>query len=621
MPINLDARVEQLQTPVDESGQWEEAFRSQEQNHANELEDLREDYEVELIAVRDAHAQVVDAASSFKSLAERRVHDLTSEKVDLKKELEAKEMVLQSTVAASQNLQQNLDKLKDTHDASLEDHSRIVDMLQQENAQLLGVISSMQGKEQEQFRHRTSIEHIEASLPVFEEQQEMKEKLQKAQEDNNTLATGLAAAQHQALFFQERAYDLTHVIESSPNEFANIRGVIELKDQMFSDLEERAGACFDALTELKKKSDEEKKLAGKEIALLKENLAKSQRSNAALQESKNIFQGHCENVYTMLQKKIFKTDFTEALSHYFQIATQDNAILKNEVQRQASEISRDDFKIVSLETEIRHVKKTLQEKEKSGSELEIAARSKEAEIGRLELRLDDIARAFKESSDEKDAQITNLGEKLQDQFDVTLEQSRDDRERGFLQSREDEITKLREMCQRLTDANQQLEWQLESQAQNCADNAGYACLIEQTAEEYKRKWEEVENETRTAQKQIRDELGIPDSVRVPSVMGQKLELDEKRLEIEVLEEELMAAQDEAARHLSAHERARYFGEQRAIQMEEIGRELLARLRNAQGPFRFIESDIPTEVLAQILDECRNAFQPNEVSGKGKERAH
>lgn len=617
-----------MQTPANQSGQWEEAFRSQEQDHANELEKLREDHEVELIAVKDAYAQVIDAASSLNSLAESRVKDLTSEKLDLKKDLQAKETILQSAVAASQELQQNLDELKNIHDASLEDHSCVVDILQQENSQLLGVISSMQSKEQEQFCHRTSNEHIEASLSVFEEQQEMQEKLQKAKKDNSTLAAGLAAAQHQALFFQKRAYDLSHVLESSPNEFASIRGVIEQKDQMFSDLEKRAGACFEALTELKKSSDEEKELAEKEIALLTDKLAKSQRSNAALQESKNIFQEQCENVYTMLQKRIFATDFTEAMSHYFQIATQDNAILKNEVQRQASEISRDGFKILSLETEIRLVKKTLQEKERSGSELEIAARSKEAEIGRLELRLDDITRAFKESSDQKDAQITDLGEKLQDRFNVTPEQSLDDRERGFLQTREDEITKLVEMCQRLTDANQQLEWHLESQAQNCADNAAYACLIEQTAKEYKRKWEKAENKTRTEQKRIREELGIPDSGKVPSALDQMLELKGKRLKIEVLEEEiealeeeLTAAQDEAARYLSAHERARDCGEQRATQMEKIGRELLARLRNAQGPLRFIESDIPTDELAQMLDECRKAFQPNEAKGKGKEREH
>lgn len=120
-------------------------------------------------------------------------------------------------------------------------------------------------------------------------------------------------------------------------------------------------------------------------------------------------------------------------------------------------------------------------------------------------------------------------------------------------------------------------------------------------------------------KRIREEFGIPDSAKVPSVLDQKLELDEKRLEIEVLEDEVMAPQDEAAKFSIAYDKGQKFREHWAKQLWEIGYELLGRLRNVEGPFQFIESDIPTDVLAQILDECRNAFEPKEVEGKGKER--
>lgn len=54
----------------------------------------------------------------------------------------------------------------------------------------------------------------------------------------------------------------------APNEIANISGVIELKDKMFSDLEQWAGACFTALTTLTDKSDEEKNIPRREKAIL-----------------------------------------------------------------------------------------------------------------------------------------------------------------------------------------------------------------------------------------------------------------------------------------------------------------------------------------------------------------
>lgn len=143
-----------------------------------------------------------------------------------------------------------------------------------------------------------------------------------------------------------------------------------------------------------------------------------------------------------------------------------------------------------------------------------------------------------------------------------IEKSREDVEREFLRGREDENKRLGEKSQQLIDLNNQLEWLLESGSKNCANNAKHACLKEQAAEEYKYKWEEVENEI----KRIREEFGIPDFVKVPSVLDQKLELDEKRLEIEVLEDEVMPPQDEAAKFSIAYDKGQKFREQWAKQL-------------------------------------------------------
>lgn len=149
--------------------QREEAFRIQEPNHTNGLEDPREDHEAEFNVVKEAHAEAIDAASALESSAERKVEELTLEEIGLEKELQAQETVSQKTIADSQELQDNREKLKDKHDASLNNHSRIVNMFQQENAQLLGVISPMQIKEQEQSPRSSSTEQIETTSSEFEE--------------------------------------------------------------------------------------------------------------------------------------------------------------------------------------------------------------------------------------------------------------------------------------------------------------------------------------------------------------------------------------------------------------------------------------------------------------------
>lgn len=71
----------------------------------------------------------------------------------------------------------------------------------------------------------------------------------------------------------------------SPDEVANIGGVIELKNKIFSNLEKRAGECSIALATLEKKSDEDKNIALREAAALKAELGESERVIADLRRS------------------------------------------------------------------------------------------------------------------------------------------------------------------------------------------------------------------------------------------------------------------------------------------------------------------------------------------------
>lgn len=82
---------------------------------------------------------------------------------------------------------------------------------------------------------------------------------------------------------------------------------------------------------------------------------------------------------------------------------------------------------------------------------------------------------------------------------------------------------------------------MESQAIVSGQNAEAACIYEYDANTYRVQLEAMEDQAKAEKERVREELGLPDSVRVPTVVEQKLALDEKRLEIELLEEEAKAA--------------------------------------------------------------------------------
>ena len=595
----------------------EEVVRSQEQAYENALADLREDHEAGMEALREQHEKAIEAAKSSKVFLQRRIKDLILGKSCFKQELEAKETILQDTIATCEDLRKKLDKLKEERDSSLIDHTGM-SALQEENAQLLVAISSLQAKETTEDR---SAGQVQATSFKLEGQKEIEDRLQEALTAKAILATRLSEAQQEVVYYNKRADELNFALQLSPNEVSNIKGVIELKDKMFSDLEERARECFNNFTELKKSSGADKALADKEIVTLQNKLDKSEKCVATLQDSKTSFQDNCERLYESWQKQDF-VELNEATVAYHELVTQENILLKAENQRQAHEISSNDLKILALEAGVRLVEKSLQMKEKMERELEVAMQTKDAEIGRLQWNVEHDVHTYQESITRKDAELANLGERLQNSYNEThhmLELSVGEREREFLESKQNRLCMLEGLCQELFARNQNLERHMESQAIVSGQNAEAACIYEYDANTYRVQLEAMEDQAKAEKERVREELGLPDSVRVPTVVEQKLALDEKRLEIELLEEEVKAAQDEATRCSIAYDRVKFCGEQWVKRMRDVGYELLGRLNNVEGTFEYIESGEPIEMLGQTLDECREAFR-TESKSKGKERA-
>lgn len=186
------------------------------QSHKHDLADLEEYHEFKVKAIKAEHLEEIQAAEAKILALQQRVEDLESYKSTTKVDLEAREVTVQHLLAGSQSLQESNDKLKEQ-----------CDLLSTESEQLQ-----------------------RSALAEIEERTEVQQGLEEAFNAKDALARDLARAQNQARYFEHRMIGLTHALGETPNEVANMSGVIDQKGKMFSDLEMRAGECFTALTKL-----------------------------------------------------------------------------------------------------------------------------------------------------------------------------------------------------------------------------------------------------------------------------------------------------------------------------------------------------------------------------------
>lgn len=340
---------------------WELVLDSQEQSNKYALQDLQDAHEAE------------------KAALQKKVQELESSRAIMEAGLEAKEATINQLVGSTQNLQQSYDKLKKRCD-----------------------------------RPTTELDPMASALnhqvPVTEE-------LKNVLKANHVLSTNLVQAQIRAANSERRVFELSEALEGHPNEVANDRGVLELKDKMFIELELLAGESLTALIELEDINDRERETALRETAFLKAKINKNERSMAYLRTSKNKFQRQCEDVLTKFPGKIFKDDMLNAVEEYFKTAMEDNMFLQTEVARQAVEISSNDIKIISLENAVEEARRSLEAKTIAGLEVEHALSAKEVEIAALHMELDSLRTDHQSVIDEKDDALAHVEQKLHEARD------------------------------------------------------------------------------------------------------------------------------------------------------------------------------------------------------------
>lgn len=403
---------------------WQAALKLQDHSHEIEITELKEDHQASITTLKQSleeEAQVLialqqtndEAARAIKILLQKRVKQLTQEESALEARLESGATTIQQTTSAAQESQAKFDEMKQKYECLVRstlhennEKNQTIEQLRQEKERLGNIVFSLQ---LEQAREATTAATDQTiSTSAMEQLQELEQKLEKTSEDNGILAAGLATNQIIATQLQERMMELNHALEQSPNEVANIRGVIELKDHMLSVSESRASETLSALTQLLTTSGQEKVIATREIAELKIKLTTLQSSNAALQEAKTCFQRTAEEVLEMQMKETQPTELFTAMEFFFQQEVSDNKVLVSGVLRLQNEISSHETQTISLETEIRELRESVATKHQCLVELEQKAFITEEEVGRLQMEINALPLDFERTIRHKDVQIQQL---------------------------------------------------------------------------------------------------------------------------------------------------------------------------------------------------------------------
>ncbi|MCJ1264722.1 hypothetical protein MMC22_004597 [Lobaria immixta] len=541
-----------------DEGTWELWRQSVEQGYKDDLADRQDIYEDELKALKLDHQEEIMVVEAEKEALQRRVQELESGKATMGAELEAKEGTIRQLVGASQCLQQKHDQLlEQCKRASAESASRKEVMgveLEAKEATIGQLVEASQCLQQqhdllkEQCKRasaqseptdRANLNHQNlATLIAIEERKVVEKELERALIAKKGLEKDLEEAHGPAALWEDEVHRLNVALAQTPEEVANIRGVIELKDQMFLDLEIRAGECFTALTELEGIRAEEKETAAREIASLKADLGKHISKVENLRRSKKAFQGQCEDVFAMLQRKVSKNDLTNAMEEYFQTTIHDNSFLQTEVERQAGEISGCNARIALLETAVRNAARSLEAKSKAGDEMELALRAKDVDLGALQVDLDWTTADHQSAIEEKKGELADTERKLRKAQAKTAElirMGRDEREQWILKSKDDKIAALEKNFQHIQSSHRHLNHLLDDRDEIIAKNQEVAdsrrAELRDTQIQLEAAWAVLENQ----QEQFRDLLRLPASINMADVLAMRNALGEARLRILELE--------------------------------------------------------------------------------------
>lgn len=221
----------------------------------------------------------------------------------------------------------------------------------------------------EQLREQAANDQ-ELELQRYELEQQPESSSANAQREKEyLLSKALAIAQHEAQRNYSRMRDLSDALHATPNQVANIKGLLEEKDLQLFKLEKKALLCQDELIRAERDTRLFRAVTTDKLFDYHKQLDNAMGTIKFLEGRRSGYQQECEHLLKILRNKVTQLRYIESLEHCQQLLLNDQQLLEARFKAKDIEIAYAEDKAGLLEGELRELRRKIEIKEQEMSEL------------------------------------------------------------------------------------------------------------------------------------------------------------------------------------------------------------------------------------------------------------
>lgn len=313
-----------------------------------EIENNLEDHQAEINELRDeridAEEKVEKQVQQLKRAADKRkqirleAKSTKDENLKLKKELEESQGRTKEAMSIAEALRADLDKVKAERDM-LTSSSPAAQIILLQKAQNLDMQEEVQYLEREKTVLQGCLENVMAKQA--EKDEEIRE-----------LTEALECTFREAEHFQKLALQYYCALEGSPEQAANLDGILKRKDEAHEDLLRRYNECAKKRAEHQMMRDVDREHFLGVRATLKKEIVNKKQEIEGLKVSCHGFQIQLEDIRDMLTRQLYPEDVVKAMNAEYELRKKDNDYLIKMVRAREVDVEERMAEIAPLKAQI-----------------------------------------------------------------------------------------------------------------------------------------------------------------------------------------------------------------------------------------------------------------------------
>lgn len=250
----------------------------------------------------------------------------------------------------------------ETRNLSLQGRNEILE------SAIIEVKISLMNKDEQLREQAANAQELENQRHELERQPESSS-ANAQREKEYLLSKGLVIAQHEAQRNYSRMRELSDALQATPNQVANIKGLLEEKDLQLFKLEKKALLCQAELIKVERDARFFRMVTMDKLFDYHKQLDNTTGTIKLLEERRSVYQQECEHLLKILRNKVTQSCYIESIERYQQLLLNDQKLLAARLSAKDIEIAYAEGKAGLFEVDLRDLRRKMENKEQEVSEL------------------------------------------------------------------------------------------------------------------------------------------------------------------------------------------------------------------------------------------------------------